>query len=41
MGFIEDQKWRYATKKSDASKKVSNKDLGELQEAIQLAATSY
>jgi len=41
MGFIEDQKWRYATKKFDASKKVSNKDLGELQEAIQLAATSY
>ena len=41
MGFIEDQKWRYATKKFDASKKVSNKDLEDLQEAIQLAATSY
>ena len=41
MGFIEDQKWRYATKKFDATRKISNKDLADLQEAIQLAATSY
>lgn len=41
MGFIEDQKWRYATKKFDATKKVSNQDLEQLKEAIQLAATSY
>lgn len=41
MGFIEDQKWRYATKKFDATKKVSNKDLDVLKESIQLAATSY
>ena len=41
MGFIEDQKWRYATKKFDATKKISNKDLDVLKESIQLAATSY
>lgn len=41
MGFIEDQKWRYATKKFDATKKVSNQDLDVLKEAINLAATSY
>lgn len=41
MGFIEDQKWRYATKKFDATKKISNKDLDILKEAIQLTATSY
>ena len=41
MGFIEDQKWRYATKKFDANRKVSNADLSVLKEAINLAATSY
>jgi nitroreductase len=41
MRFIEDQKWRYATKKFDATKKVSNEDLEKLKEAINLAATSY
>ena len=41
MGFIEDQKWRYATKKFDSTGKISNKDLADLKEAIQLAATSY
>ncbi|MEL4308133.1 NAD(P)H-dependent oxidoreductase [Joostella sp. CR20] len=33
--------WRYATKKFDATKKVSDKDLETLKEAIQLSASSY
>ena len=32
--FIENQKWRYATKKFDATKKVSATDLETLKEAI-------
>lgn len=39
--FINDQKWRYATKKFDASKKVSNADLEILKDAIQLSSSSY
>ena len=39
--FIENQKWRYATKKFDASKKVSVSDLETLKEAIQLSTSSY
>ena len=39
--FIENQKWRYATKKFDASKKVSAADLETLKEAIQLSTSSY
>tara|TARA_R110000868_G_scaffold119573_6_gene317520 strand:+ start:1120 stop:1749 length:630 start_codon:yes stop_codon:yes gene_type:complete len=41
MRTIEDLKWRYATKKFDATKKISNEDLDKLKEAIQLTATSY
>ena len=41
MRTIEDLKWRYATKKFDATKKISNQDLDKLKEAIQLTATSY
>ena len=41
MGLIENLKWRYATKKYDASKKINDEDLEVLQEAIQLTATSY
>ncbi|MDG3583738.1 NAD(P)H-dependent oxidoreductase [Galbibacter pacificus] len=33
--------WRYATKKFDATKKVSEDDLNILKEAIQLSASSY
>jgi len=33
--------WRYATKKFDASKKVSKKDLENLLEATSLSASSY
>ncbi len=39
--YIDNLQWRYATKKFDASKKVSNKDLEALLESIQLTASSY
>ncbi len=41
MNLIESLRWRYATKKFDATKKVSTEDLAVIQEAIQLTATSY
>jgi nitroreductase len=33
--------WRYATKKYDSEKEISNKDYESIQEAIRLAPTSY
>lgn len=39
--FIKDANWRYATKKFDASKKVTAEDLATLKEAIRLSASSY
>lgn len=39
--FIEHQNWRYATKKFDATKKISNEDLNTLKEAIRLSSSSY
>lgn len=39
--FLENQNWRYATKKFDASKKITPSDLETLKEAIQLSASSY
>ena len=39
--FIENQNWRYATKKFDATKKVSTTDLETLKEAIRLSSSSY
>ncbi len=39
--FLENQNWRYATKKFDATKKISNKDLNTLKEAIRLSSSSY
>jgi nitroreductase len=41
MNFIENANWRYATKKYDTNKKVSEKDINFIKEAINLAATSY
>lgn len=41
MSLIENLKWRYATKKYDTTKKVSDEDLQIIKEAIQLTATSY
>lgn len=39
--FIKNQNWRYATKKFDATKKISNEDLNALKEAIRLSSSSY
>ena len=39
--FNENAKWRYATKKFDATKKVSEGDLNTLKEAIRLSASSF
>ena len=41
MQLIENLKWRYATKKMDASKKVSEQDIVYIKEAVQLSASSY
>jgi nitroreductase len=38
--FIENQNWRYATKKFDATKKISAEDLNLLKEAIRLSTSS-
>ena len=39
--FIENQNWRYATKKFDNSKKITSHDLEILKEGIRLSASSY
>ncbi|RAR46313.1 NAD(P)H-dependent oxidoreductase [Flavobacterium lacus] len=39
--FISNQNWRYATKKFDATKKISSEDLETLKDAIQLSTSSY
>jgi nitroreductase len=39
--FIQNQNWRYATKKFDATKKISTEDLDTLKEAIRLSSSSY
>jgi len=39
--FIKNANWRYATKKFDASKRVSSEDFTTLKEAIRLSASSY
>lgn len=39
--FIKNANWRYATKKFDATKKVSTEDLEILKEAVRLSASSY
>jgi len=39
--FLENQNWRYATKKFDASKKITAADLAFLKEAIRLSSSSY
>ncbi|MEO0506172.1 MAG: NAD(P)H-dependent oxidoreductase [Bacteroidota bacterium] len=38
---LEDLQWRYATKKFDASKKISEEQLNTLLEAARLSPTSY
>lgn len=39
--FLENQNWRYATKKFDATKKITTEDLNTLKEAIRLSSSSY
>lgn len=39
--FIDSQNWRYATKKFDTTKKISNTDLDFLKEAVRLSASAY
>ena len=39
--FIENQNWRYATKKFDATKKIATEDLNLLKEAIRLSTSSF
>ena len=39
--FLENQNWRYATKKFDSTKKISTEDLNSLKEAIRLSSSSY
>jgi nitroreductase len=39
--FLENQNWRYATKKFDITKKISKADLDFLKEAVKLSASSY
>lgn len=41
MKAIEDLNWRYATKKFDTSKKISEKDLHTLLEVLRLSPSSY
>lgn len=38
---LENLKWRYATKKFDTSKTISNEDFETLKKAMQLTASSY
>ena len=39
--FLENQNWRYATKKFDVTKKITTVDLDTLKEAIRLSSSSY
>ena len=39
--IISNANWRYATKKFDATKKISEQDFATLKEAIRLSASSY
>ena len=41
MKLIENLKWRYATKKFDTSKKVSEQNIDYIKEAVELSASSY
>ena len=39
--FLENQNWRYATKKFDNSRNIAQEDMIILKEAIRLSASSY
>ncbi|MBP9765911.1 MAG: NAD(P)H-dependent oxidoreductase [Candidatus Pacebacteria bacterium] len=40
MSFLENLNWRYATKKFDSTKKVSDENLQKIRDAIRMAPTS-
>jgi nitroreductase len=39
--FLENQNWRYATKKFDATKTITDADLNTIKEAIRLSSSSF
>ncbi|PKH68856.1 NAD(P)H-dependent oxidoreductase [Flavobacterium sp. ALD4] len=39
--FLENQNWRYATKKFDATKTITDEDLNTIKEAIRLSSSSF
>lgn len=41
MQLLENLNWRYATKKYDPTKKVSEENINKIKEAIRLSASSY
>jgi nitroreductase len=41
MSFLSNLSWRYATKKFDTTKKVSDTDLAQIVEAIRMTPTSF
>jgi len=41
MSFLKNLDWRFATKKFDSQKKVSEKDINQICEAIRLAPSSF
>lgn len=41
MELLNHLQWRYATKKYDPTKKVSDQDIDQIKEAIRLSASSY
>ena len=41
MSFLSNLNWRYATKKFDTTKQVSDADLAQILEAIQMAPSSF
>ena len=41
MSLLQSLEWRYATKRFDASEKVSEEDIEKLKQSINLAATSF
>lgn len=41
MELLKNLQWRYATKKFDTTKKVSDEDLYKIKEAVQLSVSSY
>lgn len=41
MSFLSNLSWRYATKKFDTSRKVSDADLDKILEAIRMTPTSF